>query len=60
MAWWMVMALDTPNDQALLNALGHSDGEIPGKPLTPSQIAKVAEVVKRLIVDEIHSAKAKR
>ena len=52
------MAFDTPNDRALLNAIGHYDREIPGRPLTAGQLAKVAEAVKRLIVDEIHSAKA--
>jgi hypothetical protein len=52
------MALDTPNDRALLNAVGHYDREIPGQPLTSTQLTRVAEAVKRFIVDEIHSAKA--
>ena len=54
------MALDTPNDRALLNAIGQYDRQIPGQPLTAVQLARVAEAVKRLIVDEIHSAKAHR
>ena len=54
------MALDTPNDRALVNAIGHYDGEIPGQPLTATQLNRVAEAVKRFIVDEIHSAKAHR
>ena len=54
------MALDTPNDRALLTTIGHYESEIPGKPLTAGQIAKVAETVKRFIVDEIHSAKSHR
>jgi hypothetical protein len=54
------MALDTPNDRALLNAVAHYDREIPGQPLTGTQIARVAEAVKRFIVDEIHSAKSNR
>ncbi len=54
------MALDTPNDRALLNAVGHYDREIPGGLLTASQLARVAEAVKRFIVDEIHSVKAHR
>ena len=54
------MALNTPNDRALMNAIGHYDGEIPGRPLTSVQLTRITEAAKRFIVDEIHSAKANR
>jgi hypothetical protein len=54
------MALDTPNDRILLNAVSHYEREIPGRLLTAAQLGRVAEAAKRMILDEIHSAKAVR
>jgi hypothetical protein len=54
------MALDAPNDRILLNAVSHYEREIPGRLLTVAQLARVAETAKRMILDEIHSAKAIR
>jgi hypothetical protein len=54
------MALDAPNDRILLNAVSHYEREIPGRLLTSAQLARVAETAKRMILDEIHSAKAIR
>jgi hypothetical protein len=54
------MALDSPNDRALLNAVAHYEREIPGNALTLTQLTRVVEAVKRLINDELHSAKAQR
>ena len=53
------MALDTPNDRALLNAVANYDREVPGRRLTQTQMARITETVKRFIVDELHSAKAR-
>ena len=52
------MAIDTPNDRVLFNAIAHYEREIPGRLLTSAQLARVTETAKRMILDEIHSAKA--
>ena len=52
------MALDSPNDRALINVIAHYDREVMGPPLTTRQIARIAEAVKRLVFDEIHTQKA--
>lgn len=52
------MALDSPNDRALFNAIAHYEREIPGRQLTVAQLTKVVETAKRLVIDELHSAKA--
>jgi hypothetical protein len=52
------MALDSPNDSALFNAIAHYEREIPGRTLTVAQLTRVVETAKRLVVDELHSAKA--
>jgi hypothetical protein len=54
------MALDTPNDRALFNVVAHYDREIPGRELTIAQLTRVVETAKRLVIDELHSAKAQR
>jgi len=54
------MALDAPNDRILLNAISHYERELPGRLLTATQLARVAEAAKRMILDEIHSAKSIR
>lgn len=54
------MALDSPNDRALFNAIAHYEREIPGRQLTVAHLTKVVETAKRLIIDELHSAKAQR
>ena len=52
------MALDSPNDRALINVIAHYDRAVMGPPLTARQIARIAEAVKRLVFDEIHTQKA--
>lgn len=54
------MALDTPNDRALFNAVAHYEREIPGRQLTTAQLTRVVETAKRLVIDELHSAKSQR
>jgi hypothetical protein len=54
------MALDAPNDRALFNAIAHYEREIPGRQLTVAQLTRVVETAKRLVIDELHSAKAQR
>ena len=53
------MALDSPNDRALINVIAHYDREVMGPPLTARQIARIAEAIKRLVFDEIHTQKAR-
>ena len=52
------MALNSPNDRTLLNAVTRYEQEIMGPRLSDRQLARIAEAVKRLVIDEIHSAKA--
>ena len=52
------MALSTPTDRALINIVGTYEREIPGRQLTTAQITRIAEAAKRLMIDELHSAKA--
>jgi len=54
------MAIETPNDRTLVNVASNYEREIPGRQLTVAQITQVAEAAKRLIIDEIHSMKARR
>ena len=51
------MALDSPNDRTLINVIAHYSREVMGPPLTDRQIARIAEAVKRLVFDEIHTQK---
>ena len=53
------MAIETPNDRTLLNVVAHYEREVPGRQLTVAQITAVAESAKRLIIDELHSMKAR-
>ena len=53
------MALDSPNDRALVNVIAHYGREVMGPPLTDRQTARIAESVKRLVFDEIHTQKAR-
>ena len=52
------MALISPNDRNLLNVVAHFEREISGKALTLPQLTRIAETVKRSILDELHSMKA--
>ncbi|MEE8517639.1 MAG: hypothetical protein V3S98_00760 [Dehalococcoidia bacterium] len=52
------MALITPNDRNLLNVVAHFERELAGKPLTVPQLTRIAETIKRSILDELHSMKA--
>ena len=54
------MAIETPNDRTLVNVVAHYEREVPGRQLTFQQLTNVAETAKRLILDEIHSMKARR
>lgn len=54
------MAIETPNDRALVNVVAAYEREIPGRQLTVAQINQVTETAKRLIIDEIHSMKARK
>ncbi len=54
------MALNTPNDRTLLNVIAAYEREIMGAKLTTNQITRIAETMKRMMLDEIHSEKARR
>tara|TARA_Y100001936_G_C16094241_1_gene690219 strand:+ start:18122 stop:18286 length:165 start_codon:yes stop_codon:yes gene_type:complete len=51
------MALNTPTDRSLINVISAYEREIMGEKLTLAQINRIAESTKRLLLDEIHSAK---
>ncbi len=53
------MALTTPNDRTLVNIIAAYEREIMGPRLTVSQITRIAETAKRMLLDEIHSEKAR-
>ena len=54
------MALITPTDRSLINVISAYEREIMGQKLTIAQINRIAESTKRLLLDEIHSAKHSR
>ena len=54
------MALTTPTDRALLNVVAAYEREFMGPKLTMNQLTRIAESMKRMMVDEIHSAKSAR
>ena len=54
------MALNTPNDRNLVNVIGAYERELGGRRLTTNEITRLAESVKRYLMDEIHSQKAVR
>jgi hypothetical protein len=51
------MTMVTPNDRTLINVVAHYDREIEGPPLSQNAINRIAEAAKRLLLDELHSAK---
>ena len=52
------MALTSPNDRTLLTVVVRYEQEVMGRRLSDRQLTRIAEAVKRLVFDEIHSAKA--
>ena len=52
------MALTSPNDRTLFTVVVRYEQEVMGPRLTDRQLTRIAEAVKRLLFDEIHSAKA--
>ncbi len=52
------MALNTTNDRALINVVAAYEREIMGPKLTANQLTRIAETTKRMLLDEIHSAKS--
>lgn len=54
------MALITPTDRALVNVIAAYEREIMGPRLTANDLSRIAESMKRMMLDEIHSAKSAR
>ena len=54
------MALTTPTDRALLNVITAYERELMGNKLTMSQLNGIAESMKRMMLDELQSAKSAR
>lgn len=52
------MALNSPTDRTLFSVVARYEQEVMGARLTDRQLTRIAEAVKRLVFDEIHSAKA--
>lgn len=52
------MPLNSPTDRTLLSVVARYEQEVMGPRLTDRQLTRIAEAVKRLLFDEIHSAKA--
>ncbi|MCI0888605.1 MAG: hypothetical protein J4N28_03175 [Chloroflexi bacterium] len=52
------MALNSPTDRTLLSVVTRYEQEVMGPRLSDRQLTRIAEAVKRLLFDEIHSAKA--
>ena len=52
------MALTTPTDRALLNVVAAYEREFMGPKLTTNELARIAESMKRMMTDEIQSAKS--
>ncbi len=52
------MALNSPNDRTLFSVVARYEQEVMGPRLNDRQLTRIAEAVKRLVFDEIHSAKA--
>ena len=52
------MALTTPNDRLLLNVISTYERELMGPKLTTNELARIAESMKRMMMDEIQSAKS--
>ena len=54
------MALITPTDRGLVTIIAAYEREVMGPKLTISQLNRIAESAKRMLLDEIHSEKSKR
>ena len=52
------MPLNSPTDRTLFSVVARYEQEVMGPRLTDRQLTRIAEAVKRLLFDEIHSAKA--
>ncbi|MCH8847962.1 MAG: hypothetical protein IIC32_03190 [Chloroflexi bacterium] len=52
------MPLNSPTDRTLLSVVTRYEQEVMGRRLSDRQLTRIAEAVKRLLFDEIHSAKA--
>ena len=52
------MPLNSPTDRTLLSVVTRYEQEVMGPRLSDRQLTRIAEAVKRLLFDEIHSAKA--
>ena len=52
------MALTTPNDRMLVNVIATYEREVMGPRLTSNQVTRIAESIKRMMMDEIHSEKS--
>ena len=52
------MALTTPNDRTLLNVIVAYERELIGPKLTTNELTRIAESMKRMMMDEIQSAKS--
>lgn len=54
------MAITTPNDRALLNVIAAYERELMGPKLTMTQLTRITESMKRMMLDELQSAKSAR
>ena len=55
------MALENnPTDNALRNVVAQYERQVGGRNLTPSEVTRIAESAKRLVLDEVHSLKTVR
>ena len=52
------MALTTPNARMLVNVIATYEREVMGPRLTSNQVTRIAESIKRMMMDEIHSEKS--
>ncbi len=54
------MAMTTPNDRSLVNAVAQYEREIMGRRLSYNEIIRIAEAAKRMVEDEVHALKSDR
>ena len=52
------MALTTPTDRTLLNVVSAYERELMGPKLTTNELTRIAETMKRMMMDEIQSTKS--
>lgn len=57
---FLAMALITPTDRTLVNVIAAYEREIMGPRLSANDLTRIAESIKRMMLDEIHSAKSAR